>query len=100
MYCNHIAKDLPEFLRLKQLLLWCLEEELEKLRNDKGFQRENSNIQNAVVELIKNLYQDIKTQKISTNWVERVPEPVKLKPNPRNVEMQASYETHKKQVQR
>jgi hypothetical protein len=99
-YYGHLRGDIPEFLRFRQLLLWCLEDEIGRLKRDKGFQRENDSIQAAVMGLLDDLYQGITTQHLSTNWAERVTEPVNIMPNARNLEMQTKHEAYGRTVQK
>jgi hypothetical protein len=99
-YYQHLPKDLPEFLKLRQLLLWCFERDTEHLKNDKGFRREESHIQRAVIDTLKNLHHNIETQQISTSWAGRPLQSVVMKPNPRNIEMQASYDIYQQHYER
>lgn len=87
-FFKHISEDLPEPLRMKQLLVWCAKRALDEQKtNGSGKDARAISLARMIEEEILS---DLIENKLSASWYHRKENDVlvKLRPHPRNIENQ------------
>jgi len=86
-FYKHIAADLPEPVRMKQLLSWCGRRVLDEQKA--SVKPENANAAAIARVIQEELLKDLVDNKVTTSWYHRSddqPSPTRRKPHPQNVE--------------
>ncbi|KAE8419929.1 Mis12-Mtw1 protein family-domain-containing protein [Aspergillus pseudocaelatus] len=99
-FYKHIASDLPEPRRMRQLLIWCAT----RAMSDKRGRSEDASARLAARVIQEELLKDFSTNSQLSNWFEREdvnpPAVVVKKPNPKNIQNADKIKELEEQIQR
>ncbi|KAE8324487.1 Mis12-Mtw1 protein family-domain-containing protein [Aspergillus sergii] len=99
-FYKHIASDLPEPRRMRQLLIWCAT----RAMSDKRGRAEDASARLAARVIQEELLKDFSTNSQLSNWFEREdvnpPAVVVKKPNPKNIQNADKIKELEEQIQR
>ncbi|KAE8339501.1 hypothetical protein BDV24DRAFT_135699 [Aspergillus arachidicola] len=99
-FYKHIASDLPEPRRMRQLLIWCAT----RAMSDKRGRSEDASARLAARVIQEELLKDFSTNSQLSNWFEREdvnpPAVVVKKPNPKNIQNANKIKELEEQIQR
>ncbi|KTW29414.1 hypothetical protein T552_01365 [Pneumocystis carinii B80] len=87
-FFKHISEDLPEPVRMKQLLIWCTKRALDEQKM--GVYGKDSRAASLARIIEEEILNDLIENKLSPSWYNRKEEDIliKPKPHPRNIENQ------------
>ncbi|KAF5865346.1 hypothetical protein ETB97_004157 [Aspergillus alliaceus] len=101
-FYKHIASDLPEPRRMRQLLIWCATRAMGDKRS--GERSEDASARLAARVIQEELLKDFSTNSQLSNWFEREdvdpPAVVVKKPNPKNIQNADKIKELEEQIQR
>ncbi|KAB8254268.1 Mis12-Mtw1 protein family-domain-containing protein [Aspergillus pseudonomiae] len=99
-FYKHIAADLPEPRRMRQLLIWCAT----RAMSDKRGRSEDASARLAARVIQEELLKDFSTNSQLSNWFEREdvnpPAVIVKKPNPKNIQNADKIKELEEQIQR